>query len=428
MGAERPVGSQSMSGEIKQAAAGGGHAQSAGQQAEAAALAKALDRMDCLAAHTGAPVREAMLFGLGGGIGAAYFTFEYKSAGLKTIFLGTRINTQESKKPEFLQTICERIGLRAGVLNSGSASAAQKKLIKLLDEGKPTILWLDPGRRPYMPLTETPSHYHTVVAFGIDKLHDAVRISDLSAEPLTIGLSELAAARRIDGAPSMSYRAMVFEAPAGPLDLRAGIREGIRACVRQMLYGWDMGGFKGNFGIQGLRKWAQLLTDARNEKGWPRLFPPGADLLSALWSLFEQIENRGNGRGAFRPLYADFLSEAGMLLGTSRISDIADQMRASGNRWSELAAALLPETLAPAHQMRRLGQERKQLFAEKGAPALDEIRTINARIEELRAEAQTQILRSPSAIKDLLGDVQARVLEIARLEHAAMTALEAAME
>ncbi len=404
------------------------YAQFGGQQAEAAALRNVLTHLGGVAAQTGEPLSEALLFGIGGGIGAAYFTFEYESVGLKTVFLGTRINTQETKSPEFLQAICERIGIVAHVWNSGSASAAEKKLFKSLEEGTPLIMWMDPGRRPYLPLGETPSHYHTVVAFGLDALQDEAHIADLISQALTLSRSDLASARKIEGAASISFRALKVEAPAKGLNLQQGVREGIRACYEQMLHGWNKGGFTGNFGIQGLRKWARLLTDPKDKKGWLKLFPPGGDLLSALWSLYEQIENRGNGGGAFRPLYAEFLQEAGEILGIARISEIAVQMVDSGRRWSELAAALLPETIESFREMRSLGQDRQQLFADTGGRALDQIRSINARLEGLRSDVAADFPLEPQAVQDLLNDLQVRVLDIAQLEETAMMALQTTID
>lgn len=404
------------------------YTQFGGQQAEAAALRNVLAHLGGVAEQTDTPLSEALLFGIGGGIGAAYFTFEYESAGLKTVFLATRINTQETKSPEFLQAICDRIGVEAHVQNSGSASAAEKKLLKSLEEGTPPILWVDPGRRPYLPLGETPSHYHTVVAFGLDAGQDEAHLADLSSQALTLSRSDLASARKIEAAASISFRALKVEAPAKGLDLQQGVREGIRACYEQMLHGWDKDGYRGNFGIQGLRKWARLLTDPKDKKGWLKLFPPGADLLSALWSLYEQIENRGNGSGAFRPQYAEFLREAGEMLGIAKLSEIADQIHASGRRWSELAAALLPETIEPFGEMRSLGHERQQLFADAGGRAIDEIRVINARLEGLRSAVAADFPLEPQAVQDLLNDLQVRVLDIAQLEEAAMMALQAAID
>jgi hypothetical protein len=404
------------------------YSQFGGQQAEAAALRNVLAHLGGVAAHSGAAMSEAMLFGIGGGIGAAYFKFEYESAGVKTLFLGTRINTQENKSPEFLHSICERIGVAAQVLNSGSASAAEKKLVKSLDEGIPAIIWVDPSRRPYLPLTELQSHYHTVVAFGLDTERDEAHIADLSTKVLTISRSELASVRKIEGAGSMSFRALKVEAPTKALDLREGVREGIIACYQQMLHGWDKGGFRGNFGVQGLRKWADLLTDPKDKKGWPNFFPRGADLVSALWSLFGQIETRGNGSGAFRPLYAEFLDEAGDVLGVAKLSEVADKMRASGRMWSQVAAALLPESIEPFSEMRRLGRERQQLFVNKGQQGLDEIRTINNRLEELQTALGAEFPLDPGSTADLLNDLQVRVQDIAQMEEAAMMDLQTAID
>jgi hypothetical protein len=226
----------------------------------------------------------------------------------------------------------------------------------------------------------------------------------------------------------MSFRALKVEAPAKALDLREGIREGIRACSQQMLHGWDKGGYKGNFGVQGLRKWANLLTDPKDKKGWPKFFPRGPDLHSALWSLFEQIESRGNGSGAFRPLYAEFLDEAGEVLGIAKLTELADQMRASGRMWSALAAALLPESIEPFSEIRRLGLERQRLFISKGQQGLDEIRSINKRLEGLRTDLEAEFPLDPDSTADLLNDLRVRAQDIAQLEEAAMVDLQAAID
>src|SRR3989304_439534 len=49
-----------------------------------------------------------------------------------------------------------------------------------------------------------------------------------------------------------------------------------------MVSGVDIGRFRGNFGLQAMQKWADLLTNEREAKGWPRFFPRGRDLLAAL--------------------------------------------------------------------------------------------------------------------------------------------------
>src|SRR3990172_7681172 len=68
-----------------------------------------------------------------------------------------------------------------------------------------------------------------------------------------------------------------------------------------MARGIQVGQFRGNFGLAALEKWASLLTDERDRKGWPRFFPAGRDLLAALLAVYVQIELRGRGLTAAAP-------------------------------------------------------------------------------------------------------------------------------
>src|SRR5262249_1840341 len=138
-------------------------------------------------------------------------------------------------------------------------------------------------------------------------------------------------------------------------------------------------GPKANFGLAALKKWADLLTTARDNKGWPRLFPPGAPMYAALRSSFELIETRGTG-GASRPQYADFLDAAAITLGIPALHEVAAQFRASAEHWRALARALLPDAVAPFRETRELLLRTSDLFAEQGAGSLDERRQIHERL------------------------------------------------
>ena len=133
-----------------------------GRHPETGSLRKLLNYLDIQSPDPAHPFTESLLFGIGGGIGFAYFVFEKQ--GLHPIFLGTRIHTKETERPEFLQTICSRIGAPALVQNSSSASAAASNMRRNLDQGRPSIVWLDASRLPYLGLTSTlHSQYPTVV-------------------------------------------------------------------------------------------------------------------------------------------------------------------------------------------------------------------------------------------------------------------------
>ena len=58
------------------------------------------------------------------------------------------------------------------------------------------------------------------------------------------------------------------EAPAGPVDLAGAAAAGIADALAGMVDPPMR-----NFGLPGLAKWAELLTDTRDAKGWPRPAP-----------------------------------------------------------------------------------------------------------------------------------------------------------
>jgi Domain of unknown function (DUF4872) len=105
--------------------------------------------------------------------------------------------------------------------------------------------------------------------------------------------------------------------------------------------------FDGNFGIPGMRKWAQLLIDPRDRRGWPTLFAEPDGLRAALDSVVGALVDDG----AARRLYAAFLDEAADLLAEPGLADIADTYRTLGDRWAsfvELAGRpdVMPTDLA----------------------------------------------------------------------------------
>jgi len=78
-----------------------------GRQVEAGALKNVLAHLGVVAPHTGQPFGDALLFGIGGGIGLGYFV--YASASYTALFVATRITTEETRRPGFLQAMTERL-------------------------------------------------------------------------------------------------------------------------------------------------------------------------------------------------------------------------------------------------------------------------------------------------------------------------------
>jgi hypothetical protein len=390
------------------------------RQSEAGALQAALAYLDVRAPHSGLPFTEAMLFGLGGGIGFSYFVFEYKSARVKTLTLGTRITTlEESSRPQFLQTICDRIGVPARLVQAP---------VPPRPTGGPT--GVGRGRRRSSGSTwaaSVPLRPHTRYAAGVVYAwtDDRILLAGRSRRLLPFRRKSFEAARRSIGVPKA--RAVILQRPDRSPNLAAGILEAVRETRDQMARGIDVGSFRGNFGLAALEKWAGLLTDDRDRKGWPRFFPAGRDLLAALLAVFIQIEMRGRGGGAFRGLYADFLEEAAEAGRRRRLLEAVEPLRHSARAWHNLARAALPNSVPALRQLRELTAAREALLARQGADGLTQADTLAEQIRRLRRTAEDPFPLAASDALDLLSDLRRRVLQIHALEASALQALRAAL-
>jgi hypothetical protein len=277
-----------------------GFTHAGGRQIEVAGLRKVLAHIGVLAPHTGQPFGEALLFGIGGGVGLGYFVYE--SGDYTALYIATRITTEESARPGFVLNICERLGVGATLQHSSSAPAAEKKLHQALAAGRPSIIWVDPRKLPFYG---TPSAYHTAVVYGLDAAGGQALLADRCEPPIVMAAAELAEARQGEGAPK--FRALLIEPPGQPPDLALGVRAGIADCCAQMRVGFGPANFASNFGLKSLEKWAGLLTSGKDKRGWPAFFPAGGRLFAALASASDQILKRGAGGSAFGELYAVFV-------------------------------------------------------------------------------------------------------------------------
>lgn len=392
------------------------------RQSEAGALRAVLDYLGVRAPHSGEAFTEAMLFGLGGGIGFSYFVFEYRSARLKTLTLGTRITTlEESSRPQFVQTICDRIGAPTRVLHPTTVSAANQGVRKALAQGIPPIVWVDLSGPPYhFPAT---AEYAAAVLYGWKG--DQVFLAGRSRRPIPMRRRAFEAARSSVGVPKS--RAVLVSAPDHEVGLSTSLLSALRETRDQMARGIDVGPFRGNFGLTALEKWAGLLTDPADRKGWPRFFPLGRDLLAALLAVFVQIEMRGRGGGAFRALYADFLEEAAVILRRRKLAEAAEPFRRSARAWRSLARAALPNAVPQLRELREITLAREAQLAREGAAGLSRAIEITEQARRLRRSLEDEFPMQTDEVLDLLSGLRQRVLKVHALEAAALQALRSAL-
>ncbi|HZT32148.1 MAG TPA: BtrH N-terminal domain-containing protein [Bryobacteraceae bacterium] len=392
-----------------------GYRQFGGKHCETGSLKNVLAHHGVEAPHSHAPFSEEMLLGIGGGIGFSYWVFQ---AGVgPSFFAGTR---HADPKAEFLAQVCARLGLRVAVRETSSPKRGKEDLLSALASGHPAIARGDMAALPYMGVPPD-AHFggHTFVIYGTDEATDRIFIADRPNRPVTVHAAELAAARASRHKPfPPDHKLFLVEPPRVPIRLemlRRAILKGISDCCLHMLKPPLQ-----NLGLKGLLKWADLVRNSGDPKGWPQVFAPGPPLYGALLATFLSIEISGTGGGAFRSMYAAFLAEAAAVLDDPSLELVSGQFRQVAGLWSELAAAALPEEVALFRETRGLVAERNCVFERQEPGAAERMRQINRRLEQIQAEIKSAFPLEPAAVSGLLEDLSARIRAIHAAEQDAL--------
>jgi hypothetical protein len=385
-----------------------------GRHPDTAALTRLLAALG-VTDPAGRPLRESTVLGLAGGIGVAYFVFEYQD--LTSFFLGGRINPYVLGQ-DATEAALTRLGVPVQVRRTSGPAAAERQLRTALDQGRPVIATVDVARLQYRAAPAelrgmTPQDVLVELGDGEPVLWD------LAPVPIPVTWAELAEARA--GVRSVKHRLVVAETPSGPVDLAGAAAAGIADTCAGMLDPPMR-----NFGLPGLEKWADLLTGTRDAKGWPRLLAaPGRQFRFLTW-LFDWVETSGTGGGCFRGMYAEFLEEAAGPLDRPELARLAGGYRELAAAWTELADAAVAGA-GPLTRAAELLTARRRLLEERGAAAAAELAAIQVELAALASEtADRQPLDDP-AVAALLADLRDRVLQLEAGEKAAVTALRAAV-
>ncbi len=330
------------------------------------------------APHTGRPYSEALLLGVSGGAAMGYFTFAYEGYD-PTV----RILTRNTFDP--WMTMLSRLGVAQNVHQTAKPDKAVANLIAALEEGTPAIVWADVWNLPYNALSFDDGMWamFPILVYGYDETAGVARIADRARVGLTTTAGKLATAR--GRTKKGGHRLATLEAP-NPDKLSAAVSDGIRDSIRLYTEPPPRGSAN-SFGLKAYHHWAEALTRPKARTSWEREFPAGPKMYAALTSAFTDIALFGKaiGNHADRALYADFLDEAGVILGKPELGRAAGQFRQAATAWSALAEALLPDAVEPFRETRELMTRRHQSFLERGNVALEEMQAIDARLAALKA-------------------------------------------
>jgi hypothetical protein len=299
-----------------------------GADPDAAPLARALAAAGVVNPVTGAPFTEELLFGVGGGIGFASLVFVYP--GLTTVHVDGRYNALYFEKKGFIETACGRLGVPLRVRPLTDTARAEAWLRQALTATPEVALTVDLARIPGSTRAAVPMSPRVVTVSGTGP---ELTVTGLPRGRVTMGWDDLVAARWTH---AKKYGGLyLVGTPAAAPDVRGAVLGSI-ARTADCLLTPSSTRFDVNFGVPGLRKLARLLTDPRDRRGWPKLFPDPAALRAALDSVVDGLGGPGRSGDAARGRYAAFLDEAAALVGDDRLAHVADTYRDLGARWTAL--------------------------------------------------------------------------------------------
>ena len=377
-------------------------------------IANALAYQGTRAPHTGKPYSEALLMGVSGGLLMGYFAFAYRGIDPHVALL-----TRNTFDP--LDTLLARLGSVQHRRHAPDASKGLQNLLDALDSGHPAIVWADAFSLPYNSFVDAEGGWANfpILVYGYDERRDRVSIADRAAVPLTVTPAELARARA--RVKQDRQRVLTIE-PPDPDKLAGAVRQGIADCLTRYVEA-PVKSAKANFGLAGFEHWAMLLTTSKHKQSWSRMFPAGRPLFAGLTSAYSRFGLGVSAAVRDRGLYADFLEEASLLLKRAALREAAEAFRASVPAWQSLGEALLPDSVRPLRDARRLLDQRRATFVEKGGRGLAQLQRIDARLNDLRARMVDDFPMDASGVRDLLVTVADHVRAVGERERVAVDVL-----
>ena len=386
-----------------------------GYHPETATLTNVLAHAGVTNPVTKRPFSEAMVLGIGGGLGIGYILWEFKKHKSAIITMGFRNKWNYPVK--YMQNTCDRLGAVPVFHETGGSKTAAKQLASALENGRPAIAWIDQQQLPYFGLRDVYSGCfgYMVTVIGYDAATDEFILDDKSTQPIRIQAETLAAARARIG--SYKNRLMLIEERNGRIDLKNAIRIGINDCVDYLSSSSQ------TFALPALTKWAKMMTDTKNKKGWPTVFADGTGLYSSLRSLHESIKYTTTEGAALRNLYADFLDEAAEVLGHPALPDAATQYRRAAAIWVALADSAMPNSLPPLQQTKQLLAEKYTTWREQGQKGMTKINSLNDQLLEIEIELNPGMSLNQDEKDALFSHMQSHLLALHDAEKTALNTL-----
>jgi len=392
----------------------GGYQFLGGRHPETAAVTNALANLGVTYPGTGDPLSEAMILGIGGGLGAGYILWEFDDGARRVVTTGFRNRWQYPQK--WLPEVGHRLGLTVELKETGGAKKAEAQLVEAMADDRPVVAAVSAGDVGYWHLPPDQSGWMGYPVVVYERTDDGYLVDDRNLAPLTVDAETLTAARgRIS---SYKNRLLIIDAPADELseqDLASAIQAGLADQVDHL------SSSSASFGLPAFDKWAKMLT-ASSAKAWPTVFGDGRSLLGALVSTVEAIDEVGMLGGHLRDLYAQFCREAGPVIGAD-LDGPEEAYRRASEAWAGVVQVV--------GQVEAVGavvdadRQRRQAVAKGDAGSAD-ARAAAEASEDLLAADETGL--DAGARADLFAEMATAIAAAAGAERDALDELRAAID
>ncbi len=263
--------------------------------------------------HSGVALSEAMVFGLGSGLGFYYLKDDRVSPSRQ--MAGRNWNLEENT--------AELLGLKLVSHTSDDPDAGWQSVKDAIDGGYLALAQCDLKYLPYWKAT-TSFNGHRIVVVGYNDATREAILADTHFEGLQrVSYEQLAASRGSKAGPSFGNRQLFWTLEAGkarPIEdvVMAAVEKNARAMNDES---------DANAGLVALRSFADEVA------GW-------RTLEDAVWCYrfaYQISERRGTGGGNFRVMYRDFLFEAAEKFPGAVDRNLGISMARTAQAWTTLA-------------------------------------------------------------------------------------------
>lgn len=263
--------------------------------------------------NLGIDYSEAMLFGLGEGLG---FIF-WKMKTMNFPFIGGRVKTDR-----LTENLCRNLNLKLNVSETSSLKKAWSNIETPLSEGKVVGLKLDCYHLEYFT---SKIHFagHYVAMYGYDDTHSFLVDTDQQGKQVKTSLENLALARSEKGPMSSRNRSYTIEKTESLPDLKVAIRQAILNNANEYLNPPIT-----NLCFKGIKKTAKEI------KKW---FDTSKDIKTEFHTSAMLMERAGTGGALLRNLYRDFLKESVVHIKSSVVEDAYLDFKNIAKDWTKIS-------------------------------------------------------------------------------------------